>query len=191
MLITAAMLALSTLVPADIAAPAQVEVVTANGSGCRAGTTDISTSGRTFTINYRAFLAQAGGGAGPVEFRKNCQLNLRVSVPAGYTYALARTSYRGFAHLEAGANALHRLNIYFQGMPQTTSVSFPFNGPRSDDWQTTYRPDVASIVWAPCGEARNLNVNAELRVNLGTSDRSRRSFMLAESSRGVVRTKRC
>ncbi|WP_433260551.1 DUF4360 domain-containing protein [Actinosynnema sp. CS-041913] len=167
----------------------RVEAVTANGSGCPAGTAEVSTGTNTFSVSYRAFFAQAGGGAGEVDFRKNCQLNVRVSLPPGYTYGLARTSYNGFAHLEAGATALHRVNFYFQGSTSSTTLNYPFSGPTNDEWRTSYRPDRDEIVYSPCGDDRNLNINAELRVDVGTSDRSKRSFILAEASRGAIHAK--
>jgi hypothetical protein len=196
MLTTAAatLLAVSTLAPLNTpdaleesAPPVRVEVVTVNGSGCPAGTAKTSTNGRTFSVEYDSFFAQAGGGAGPTDFRKNCQLNIRVSLPPNSSYGLVRNSYRGYAHLQAGASALQRTNFYFQGSSETHYLNYTFDGPMSDEWQTNYRPNPGEIVWSPCGENRNLNLNAELRVNLGTSDRAKRSFILATSSRGSVR----
>ncbi|MBB5958630.1 hypothetical protein FHS29_005238 [Saccharothrix tamanrassetensis] len=160
-----------------------------NGSGCPAGTADVSAGSTTFSVSYRAFVAHAGAGADAADSRKNCQLNLRVSLPPNHTYGLARTSYNGYAHLEPGATALHRINIYFQGSSNNTTLNFPFAGPMSDEWRSTYWPNPDDIVYSPCGGDRNLNINAELRVDLGTSDRAKRSFILAESSSGAVRTR--
>jgi len=188
----AALFALSSLVPADAAevAPA-VEVVTVNGSGCAAGDADVTTEGRTFTVGYHVFLARAGGGSAPTDFRKNCQLSLRVTVPDGYTYGLARTSYTGYVHLNQGATGLARVSTYLQGSSATRTVSRAFTGPVSDEWQLSYRPGAAETDWAPCGTQRNININAEVRVLLGTADPSRLNFANVESSRGAVRVRRC
>ena len=70
-------------------------------------------------------------------------------------------------------------------------MSHPFTGPFSDSWQTHYRPGPAEIQWAPCGERRNININAEVRVALGSADPDRLTFAIVESSRGAVRVKRC
>ncbi|MGW4207800.1 DUF4360 domain-containing protein [Lentzea sp. NPDC004789] len=189
----AALVALTALAPTDAAEEpaATIEVVTVNGSGCPAGDADVKTSGRTFTIDYHTFLARAGGGSSPVDMRKNCQVNLRVSVPDGYTYGLARTTYEGYTHLQDGATALNRVNTYIQGMTSSATVNHAFTGPFSDDWQTTYRPDPAETQWVPCGERRNININAEVRVMLGSADPDRLNFAIVESSRGTVRVKRC
>lgn len=189
----AALVALSALAPTDTAEePAPVlEVVTVNGSGCAAGDADVTTEGRTFTIGYHTFLARAGGGSSPLDMRKNCQVNLAVSVPDGYTYGLARTTYHGYAHLQPGASGLNRVSVYLQGSSQTEVVNRAFTGPTSGDWENSYRPSPADVLWAPCGTKRNINVNAEVRATLGSADPDRLNFVIAESSRGTVRVKRC
>ncbi|GAA3114713.1 hypothetical protein GCM10020254_71550 [Streptomyces goshikiensis] len=82
-----------------------VDVVGVNGSGCPQGTASVATASdnTAFTVTYSDYLAQAGAGSGGTEFRKNCQLALQVHVPQGFTYAIARADYRGFAHLQRGA----------------------------------------------------------------------------------------
>lgn len=191
----AALVALSALAPttgaAEEAPAASLEVVTINGSGCPAGDADVRSDDRTFTVGYHTFLARAGGGSSPVDMRKNCQVNIRVIVPDGYTYGLARTTYEGYAHLQEGATAVSRISTYLQGTSPTATVNHQLTGPFSDDWTTYYRPDSTEIQWSPCGSPRNINVNAEVRVNLGSSDPDRLNFAIVESSRGLVRVKRC
>ncbi|MDX8031912.1 DUF4360 domain-containing protein [Lentzea sp. BCCO 10_0856] len=192
----AALIALSALAPADATEePAEVapvlEVVTVNGSGCPAGDADVKTNDRTFTVGYHTFLARAGGGSSPLDQRKNCQINIRVNVPEGYTYGLARTSYEGYTHLQEGATGLNRISTYLQGTSPTATVNHPFTGPFSDDWQTHYRPNSTEIQWSPCGSPRNININAEVRVTLGSADPDRLNFAIVESSRGTVRVRRC
>jgi hypothetical protein len=195
--VIASLFAPSTAVPAAVPAsppPTErivIDVVTVNGSGCPAGTAAIATASdnTSFTVTYSDYLAQVGVGASPTDFRKNCQLNLRVQVPQGFTYAIAQADYRGFASLAGGATGLERANYYFAGTSPTTSISHPFSGPLGDDWQTTDKTDVAALVFAPCGESRNLNVNTELRVAAGSSNpAATTSFMSMDSTDGSVRT---
>ncbi|MFC9330746.1 DUF4360 domain-containing protein [Kitasatospora sp. NPDC057015] len=168
-----------------------IDVATVNGSGCPAGTAAVAVSpdSTAFTVTYSNYVAQVGLGSKPTDFRKNCQLNLRVHVPQGFTYAIASADYRGFAHLEKGAVGIQKANYYFQGSPQTASQSHRFTGPLDDGWQATDSVPVAALVWAPCGETRNFNINTELRVSPGTSDPSRTtSFMTMDSTDGSIRT---
>jgi hypothetical protein len=168
-----------------------VTVATVNGSGCPAGTAAVAPSpdNTAFTVTYSDYLAQVGVGAKPTDFRKNCQLSLRIHVPQGFTYAIAQADYRGFASIERGARASQRASYYFMGQSATTAVTHNFTGPLSDDWQKTDQTEVAELVWAPCGEDRNLNVNTELRVYAGTSNpRTTTSFMTMDSTDGSVST---
>jgi hypothetical protein len=168
-----------------------IDVVTVNGSGCPAGTAAVAPApdNTAFTVTYSNYLAQVGVGAKGTDNRKNCQLNINIHVPGGFTYAIAQADYRGYANLMAGANGLQRANYYFQGMSATAYVSHTFNGPLYDDWQTTDRTDVAALVWAPCGEVRNLNINSELRVSAGTSNpASTTSYLTMDSTDGSLQS---
>ncbi|SFO90424.1 protein of unknown function [Amycolatopsis arida] len=168
-----------------------IDIVTVNGSGCPLGTAAVAVSAdnKAFTVTYSDYLAQVGVGASPTDFRKNCQLNLRVHVPHGFTYAIAQADYRGFAHLARGAKGTQRANYYFQGMAPTAHVDHNYNGPYSDNWQATDVTDIAQLVYKPCGEERNFNVNTELRVSAGTSDPTKTtSFMTMDSTDGSIKT---
>ncbi|WP_406445765.1 DUF4360 domain-containing protein [Streptomyces sp. NBC_01613] len=167
-----------------------IKVATVNGSGCPAGTTAVAVSedNTAFTVTYSEYLAQAGGGSAPTAFRKNCQLNLVVHVPSGFTYAIASADYRGFASLQSGANGTQRASYYFQGSPSTAQRTHPFNGPYNDNWQATDDTDWAQLVWAPCGVQRNFNINTELRVTAGSTSADKVSFMTMDSTDGDIST---
>ncbi|MFE2288355.1 DUF4360 domain-containing protein [Streptomyces sp. NPDC059443] len=167
-----------------------IELATVNGSGCREGTAAVAVSpdNTAFTVTYSEYLAQVGSGAPPTAFRKNCQLNLRVHVPSGFTYAIVQADYRGFGSLQRGAWGQERANYYFQGMSQTAQRTHQFNGPFNDNWQSTDKTEYADLVWAPCGEERNFNINTELRVNAGTSGPQALSFMAMDSTDASVNT---
>ncbi|MFF9085254.1 DUF4360 domain-containing protein [Streptomyces sp. NPDC014991] len=167
-----------------------IDVATVNGSGCPAGTAAVAVSpdNTAFTVTYSAYLAQAGGNSDPTAFRKNCQLNLVVHVPQGFTYAVASADYRGFASLQRGATATQKASYYFQGSSSTVPRTHPFGGPYNDDWQATDSTDWAQLVWAPCGVLRNFNINTELRVNAGTAAPDKVSFMTMDSTDGDIST---
>lgn len=105
-----------------------IDVATVNGSGCPAGTAAVAVSedNTAFTVTYSDYLAQVGGGSNPTAFRKNCQLNLIVHVPSGFTYAIAKADYRGYASLQSGASAVQRASYYFQGSSQTVFKNHNF-----------------------------------------------------------------
>ncbi|MBN1172280.1 MAG: DUF4360 domain-containing protein [Micromonosporaceae bacterium] len=185
--VLASMLGAPLVIEPVVSPPAEkvvIELVTVNGSGCPLGTAAIAVSedNTAFTVTYSDYLAQVGVGAKPTDFRKNCQLNILVHVPTGFTYAIASVDYRGFAALAEGAIGTEKASYYFQGMSPTAAVSHQFKGPLEDNWQATDTTDLIALSYAPCGEPRNLNINTELRVSAGTSDTTTTtSFMTIDS----------
>jgi hypothetical protein len=158
-----------------------VQVLTANGSGCPAGTAAVRPqSDRTgFSVSYSAFTAAAGAGANATDMRKNCQLSLLVNVPQGFTFAIASADYSGYAHLAKGATGLHRTNYYFQGTADNSYSDHTFSGPLTSRWRTS---DVETApIYAPCGTSRVLNVNTELRIDDGSSTDASAMAMVASS----------
>ncbi|MFD9705557.1 DUF4360 domain-containing protein [Lentzea sp. NPDC059081] len=167
-----------------------VDVVTVNGSGCKQGTAEVvvSSDNTSFWVVYSDYLAQAGKGAPAADFRKNCQLNLQINIPQGFTYGIAEATYAGYGYLQRGATGYQSVNYYFQGQSETNTWKHNFTGPFDDNWSITHRTEFADIVYAPCGEKKNLNVNSSLRVDKGTSDANANSFLAMDYTRGEVRT---
>jgi hypothetical protein len=162
-----------------------------NGSGCPAGSATVTPAAdnTSFTVAYSDYVASAGHGARPTDFRKNCQLSLRINVPQGFTYAIARADYRGHARLAAGVTARQNAFYYFMGTAPTAEVSETFAGPFNGVWSTTDSAQVAALVWAPCGATVNLNVNTDLRVDAsGSDDNWAGSYISMDTTRGAVRT---
>jgi len=175
--VLAAMLGAPAAQPQRAAPPegaVSIDVVTANGSGCPPGTTavDVTSGNDAFVVTYGAYHAQVGVGAGPTDFRKNCQLNVVVRMPEGYRYAINGVEHRGRVSLAAGASGVQRSNYYYAGVPANASREHRFTGPFDEQWQTVDEFDPASLIFSPCGAVRNLNINTELRVIAGTSDRT-------------------
>jgi hypothetical protein len=154
-----------------------LEVVTANGSGCKAGTvrTYVDRDDNGFRAYFDEFAAMVGDGAPPTAIRRNCQFNLRVSgVPDGYSYTVANAELRGYGHLSPGATGLQRTAYYFQGMTNTVYREHKFTGPYNNFWKVR---DRGPTVWSVCHEQRNANINMELRVSPGADKPAPVSFM--------------
>jgi uncharacterized protein DUF4360 len=165
-----------------------LELQTVNGSGCPAGTASATMlpDNTGFRINYTSFIVQDGGAAPATDIRKNCQVNLLVHIPQGFTFAIAGADYWGRARLEPGATALERSNYYFQGSSDNNYADHSFSGPLNGGWRTSDVTATADLVYAPCGVVRGLNINTELRVDAGTSART--SYISMRASDGDVFT---
>ena len=174
-----------TAPPAD---PVTLRVYTSNGSGCPTGsaTVEQSPDNTSFQVTFTSYVAWVGPGARPTDFRKNCQINVLISVPDGYSYAIARVDYHGYAHLDAGASGLLRANFYSAGSATPGVTPHPFTGPHDGAWEATDVTDSAWLIWSPCRSARTVNLNTELRVT--TADRSTPSSMAMHAPNGDART---
>ena len=166
--------------------PITVKVLTVNGSGCPDGTATVTPlAGNTgFSIAYSDYVASVSGSATPTDFRKNCQISLVIQAPQGFSYAIAKADYSGTARLAEGATGLERANYYFQGSAADSWSDHQFTGPLYGGWQVS--DTAAELLYSPCGTARVLNVNTELRVDDGAS--STTSSLRMTSSSGDITT---
>lgn len=187
----AALLALPALSPVDaLEVPSSkitVAVETVNGSGCPAGSASVSTSAdnTSFRVTYRDYVAKDGAGAQPTEARRNCQVSVLINIPAGFTFAIGRADYRGDLQLARGATAQQNAYYYFMGSSPTAQVGNTFTGPLDSGWATsTVAP---ALVFAPCGDRVNLNINTDLRVNAGAAEKSK-NYISMDASKGSINT---
>jgi hypothetical protein len=160
------------LAPAAGAAVSQpsftVALLSENGTGCPSGTTRVSALNSTeFTVNYDSYVAYAGDGAAPVDFRKNCQLDVQVGVPSGWTFGIVAADYRGYAGLDAGARGTLEASYYFSGMPIATQLAHPLSGPQDGEFEFT--DQAPHVAWAPCHFSGTLNINTSISVYAGSS----------------------
>ena len=160
--------------------PVGVEVLSVSGTGCQPGTTSIAMSGdnTAFTVTYSDFVVQAKGA----EAKKSCTITLKLTHPEGFTYGIAATDYRGFAHLTDGAKGVERNTYRFPGFP-TQHSTHTYGGPISDNWQATDVP--GAVQHGPCKDRKPLTIEAELKV---TGKGSATSFMTMDSTDSSVST---
>ncbi|RFS81968.1 DUF4360 domain-containing protein [Actinomadura spongiicola] len=167
-----------------------IEIASVNGSGCPIGTAAValSESNDSFTVTYGDYLARVGGKSKVTDERKNCQINLRVHVPHGYQYAISSVDYRGYASLQEGARAFPRASYYFQGRMEGRAWEVSLEGPFERSWHIRDLVNNTELMWSPCGEQRNFNINTQLLLDLGTSDKSEVSFISMDSTDGNLKT---
>jgi hypothetical protein len=162
-----------------------VQLESVNGSGCPVGSTAVSAPTNTeFTVTYANYLADAGNGASPGDFRKNCQLDVLVGVPAGWTYGIVSEQYRGFASLGTGAHGMLQTTYYFSGMSGSFNANQSLFGPTN----SKYELDAAQRIftWAPCHFTGTMNVNTSLQVFRGTDPTDFDEITMDSSDVGIA-----
>jgi hypothetical protein len=148
--------------------PGQVYIhsISYGGTGCPQGTVGSSFANdrQSFTLIFDSFVASSGVGVPPTASRKNCQVNINMLWPNGYTFAVNSIEYRGFTQLPAGVIAEQKATYYFQGeITQASSLS-RWVGPVSRDYVALDQFVTGALTWAPCGRVVPVNVNAQVRL---------------------------
>lgn len=134
-----------------------LQVMAVNGSGCPADssvTTDVPDK-TAFSVSFSQFKATGGT-------YKNCNVTIKVGIPAGWTYSVYEVINRGYGVLDKGASGRMMMNSWFTGFPWTLRADQTFNGPYDDFWQTD--SSASAMAFAPCNASTNLILNNTLRV---------------------------
>lgn len=102
----------------------EIKGVAYAGSGCQSGTvaSQLSTDKTTLTLIYDDFIAQSGKNIPPKDYRKNCQLNVKLRYPQGWQFSVFKADYRGHATLPHGATGTCKATYYFSGDSKQVSL---------------------------------------------------------------------
>ncbi len=136
------------------------------GTGCPAGSVaeNLASDYRAFTLLFDTFVAQTGANVPFAEKRKNCQVNLDLDFPNGWSFTVFTVDYRGYAALDRGVTGTQKSTYYFQGQRTGPSLATNLYGPTDRDYQIRDTLGLEAVVWSPCGEKRSLNINSQVRL---------------------------
>lgn len=137
---------LPTIVLNDDGPVIEIEDADYGGSGCPEGTASVVIIGNTLSILFDEYAAETGYGN--ETDRKSCNYAVALRVPQGFTIALLKIDYRGFAAIPSGGFGRLRAEYFFAGQngPVYTRV---FPAGYFGDWMET--DFVGGSVWSPCG----------------------------------------
>lgn len=142
-----------------------IKVLAVDGTGCEEGTAtvDLSDDNQVFTVAYSEYIVQTGGSE--KDASKNCDLQLLINPPAGYTFTIFKADFRGFAAL-ADDTKLVLTSGYSSDFDENSAIEVTsrFRGPLFDNWAATHADPLS---YGPCGAARQLDVTTELTVKAG------------------------
>ncbi|MDQ1655965.1 MAG: hypothetical protein QOD41_1048 [Cryptosporangiaceae bacterium] len=183
--------AAALLMPADpavAAAPpagAAVQSVSGFGSGCTSDSVTATWDDASqFKVTYGSFGARAGGDSGPLDFVKACSLSVQLTIPDGYSVALAGAKSLLYADVADGATVTHRTRAYWQGMSAENRWTKAQRGPFQDSWISTANTDPAALIYSTCGENRRLQITTNLTVSRGSSNPATQSSVEYDNSWG-------
>jgi len=162
-----------------------VESISYGGTGCPQGTVgqSISDDRTVFTLIFDSFVASIGPGVPVTENRKNCQINVNLHIPQGWSYTIADVTYRGYVQLAAGHTATQSSLYYFSGSTQQARASTNFSGPAAKDYTIGDRLDLNALVWCECNAVVPVNINSQVRI---VGDASKQGQITTDSIDGKV-----
>jgi hypothetical protein len=138
------------------------------GSGCRQGTvaSSFSTNLTSFTIIYDEFIAASGVGTTIRDSRKNCQINVDLRYPIGWSYSVTSVDYRGFISIPDNTLiATQSSTCYFSGETAQSTTTNEFHGPFTGNYIVSEKLLDEERVWSPCGKVIMVNINAKVSLS--------------------------
>jgi hypothetical protein len=143
---------------------AYVAKLSANGTGCPAGSWDgaISPDGKAFTVTFSQY--EAIVNPGQAFSIKDCTLAITLQTPQGFSFSVSSFYYQGYATMDSdGMDAKQTAKYYFIGNPVGAQENArEVTGPWDDSYLFSDEIPLVSQVWSPCGQTRQLNAQTRL-----------------------------
>jgi hypothetical protein len=162
----------------------KVKEIVYNGSGCAPGTVAEISDSTSFTLIYSNFIAFSGPNVNAGENRKNCQINVKLSYPQGWSYAISTVDFTGFISIPHGISAIQKTTFYTSGEIDDASAAARFIGPVTRDYVVRNAITADALIWSPCGADVNTNINAQVRLE---GDLSKSAQITVDSTDGKVK----
>ncbi|UQA62684.1 DUF4360 domain-containing protein [Polyangium aurulentum] len=143
--------------------------LTYGGTGCKDGAVavDLSPDYQALTIIFDKYVAQVGQGLDGADKRKFCHLVVQLDYPAGFSYALMKLDYSGYASLDYGVKAEQKSTYFFQGFRKDDRFTFKTKLLGEFDGDYHVKDELETVSWSPCGKKRGLNVVTSVQVDNG------------------------
>jgi hypothetical protein len=112
-------------------------------------------------------------------------VHIKLTVPAGWSYALAVVDYIGFAALDAGVTASRQTTYHISGEAPEQTVSYAWPGGFYDDYVIDDVGAGGPVYWSRCGKGKNLLIDSALAIdNHGHADAG--GFVTVDAVDGAI-----
>lgn len=150
------------LVVAEAPDNVRVRGVRAYGRGCLIGSANgvVAPDGSSFSLLMDNYIARATGSRGLD--RKNCDIQVDLEIPRGWSYSIISADYRGYVSADAGTIGTHQVIYSFDGrMPKNEEPGFEngngyafrateFRGPTERDYTIQHLLEISRAPRSPC-----------------------------------------
>jgi hypothetical protein len=157
------------------------------GTGCPAGSANVSLSSdsKSISLLFDQYVVEAGGDK---SFdRKNCNIAIPVTIPQGYSVSVFAIDYRGFTGIPAGGRAQLSVDYFLAGFGRGVRTTKTFTGPASSDYLKSDSLQAEAVVWSPCGGSTILRANTTMLVQSNSRrDQAMATVDSADVNAGLV-----
>ncbi len=180
------LLALSLALTSSAEALAQVELgqVVVGGTGCPAGTAQVTLSPDLLSVQVRYSQFEAVAGGARSLDRKACSLAIPLQLPPGLSVALIASRYVGSADVAEGGSVQISTESFTAGT-QGPKLSRTLNGPVQDGFALVSTVDTDRQTFSECGESVILRTNTSV-VAQSTGAPARIRIEASDAQAGVV-----
>ena len=170
-------------------APAGVQLTSVRtlGSGCLPNRTasTFSPDGEALTLVFDELLAEASYSGVAAYDRKFCRLNVRVAVPAGWSFGVFSWDARGYVDLYGSAIASYSAGFAFSRGRYDFSEQL-YSGPMSEQVFSRDELGAQDIVYSPCSTGRDLTMRFHTAVTVRAPTPGSEGFLVLDSLDGAA-----
>ncbi len=140
--------------------------ISASGTGCpsESFSTYVSEDAQAFTLSFDQYSAELSAGL-QRSARKNCEVQMEMSVAPGWTFALVQADARGYAGIDSGVSATMRMYSRQDRKPYMHMSQTQLKGEYYGDYTTSGKVAVSAYQWSSCSPGTK-RVNIFTDVNL-------------------------
>lgn len=149
-----------------------VRGIRAYGQGCPIGSAaaTVSPDGRSFSLLLDNYAATVEPGGRPT-IRRDCDIEVDLDIPAGWSFAVVAADYRGFVDIAAGSLAQHRVLYTFDKRQRLPGEGYDFSfqgtefrGPRTEEYNIHHEIGIGQAPRSSCsfGDVKTLFLNTLL-----------------------------
>jgi hypothetical protein len=134
------------------------------GDACRNAVAVVSPDAQAFTVGFLQF--DAGVGQGPtISSKAKCHVHLKVSIPAGWQYALANVDYFGYVALDPGVTGSRQSTYHFSGEAPDKTAAYTWSPGVADFYQVFDVAASAPLYYSRCGKGKNIMIDTQISVD--------------------------
>lgn len=146
-----------------------IQKVDARGSGCAAGTVsaNLSPDGEAMTLIFDDYSVEGTANEDRLgKTKKDCNIQMRIATPPGWTFSILSLTLRGYADLDPGVNGTQSAKYRLGRNRRDTELSkLKLTGEYRDNYEQSFDLPVASANWSDCsGTAQTLDLATSISV---------------------------